>query len=48
MINRAILLILIVSFVFSYEKDGNILVLNETDFPQVINDNQFIFIKFYA
>lgn len=48
MILKGLLIILIVSSALSYEKDGNMLVLNEGDFPQVINDHKYIFIKFYA
>ena len=48
MISKGLLVILFVSFALSYEKDGNVLVLKEADFPQVINEHKYIFINFYA
>lgn len=48
MISKGLVVILFVSFALSYEKDGNILVLKEGDFPQVINEHKYIFINFYA
>ena len=48
MISKGLLIILLVSLALSYEKDGNTLVLKDEDFPQVINEHEYILIKFYA
>lgn len=45
---KGLLIILLISAVFTYEQEGNILVLHDSDFPQVIEDHDFIMIEFYA
>lgn len=48
MIAKALLIILLIYSAISYETEGNILVLKNEDFPQVINDHEYILIKFYT
>jgi thiol-disulfide isomerase/thioredoxin len=45
---KAILLSVLLVLSFSYEEEGNVLVLHDADFPQVLNDFPFILIEFYA
>ncbi len=45
---KALLVVLLASAVFAYEKEGNVLVLHDADFPQVLQDHDFIMIEFYA
>ena len=45
---KGLLIVLLVSAVFAYEKEGNVLVLHDADFPQVLKDHDFIMIEFYA
>ncbi len=33
---KALLVVLLVSAVFSYDKEGNVLVLHDADFPKVL------------
>lgn len=44
MIFKGLLIVLLASAVFAYEKDGNVLVLKDADFPQVLKDHDFIMI----
>lgn len=48
MILKGLLIILFVSLVVAFEKDGNVLVLKDADFPNVAFENEYIFVKFYA
>ena len=48
MFAKGLLLVLLVSAVFAYEKEGNVLVLHDSDFPKVIEEHDFIMIEFYA
>jgi hypothetical protein len=41
---KGLLVVLLVSAVFAYEKEGNVLVLHDSDFPQVIKEHEFIMI----
>lgn len=45
-------LILLIStillFASSYETEGDVLVLGDSDFPQVLEDHPFILVEFYA
>ncbi len=45
---KGLLIVLLVSAAFAYEKEGNVLVLHDSDFPQVLKDHDFIMIEFYA
>lgn len=45
---KGLLIVLLASAVFAYEKEGNVLVLHDSDFPQVLKDHDFIMIEFYA
>jgi len=45
---KGLLIVLLASAVFAYETEGNVLVLHDDDFPQVLKDHDFIMIEFYA
>lgn len=48
MIFKGLLVVLLATAVFAYEKEGNVLVLHDADFPQVIQEHDYIMIEFYA
>ena len=44
----AVLLIVLAATAAAYEKDGEVLVLHDADFPQVVNELQYVMLEFYA
>ena len=48
MIFKGLLVVLLATTVLAYEKEGNVLVLHDADFPQVIQEHDYIMIEFYA
>lgn len=48
MVFKGLLFVLLVAASFAYEKEGNVLVLHDADFPQVLKDHDYIMIEFYA
>ncbi len=48
MIFKGLLIVLLATAVFAYEKEGNVLVLHDSDFPKVVEEHDFIMIEFYA
>jgi len=43
-----VLLIVLAATAAAYEKDGEVLVLHDADFPQVVNELQYVMLEFYA
>lgn len=44
----ALLLVVLVALASSYDMDGDVLVLHDADFPQVVQDLPYVMLEFYA